>query len=179
MHESRKLSEARYFLDGMVAEQTDHNNFTFEMSAFLSAARSVLQYALEEAKSKPRGQQWYEGAVSASKVVKFFKDKRDINVHTEPVRPIAEHTLSVPVVSLVSSSLAVTVTNKDGDIIHQPHSEPPASAVSRPDSPAGDNMRYKIDGWLGSEDCLTLCRQYVSELATIVNDGIQKGYITT
>jgi hypothetical protein len=46
----------------------------------LSAARSVVQYAGEEAGRQAGGQAWYDGYMATSKVLKFFKDRHDVNV---------------------------------------------------------------------------------------------------
>jgi hypothetical protein len=77
-HEKRKLAEARYFYSLMRQEVNDREKFTFNLSAFLSAARSVLLYALETPKNKNGGQQWYDNHIAASSVLSFFRDKRDL-----------------------------------------------------------------------------------------------------
>ena len=86
MHEQHKLDEAQYFLDRL-GQLPEPDSFRYELSAFLSAARSALQYALEEAKTKPGGQAWYDAQVSGKTLVKFFRDKRDISIHRQPVVP--------------------------------------------------------------------------------------------
>lgn len=55
-NERSKLAEARYFYSRMRKEVDDREAFTCNLSAFLAAARSVLQYALKEAKTKTGGQ---------------------------------------------------------------------------------------------------------------------------
>lgn len=85
MNEFEKIREAEYFLGRMTAEREVRDAFRFNPSAFLSAARSVLQYALEEARRKPGGQAWYDGHMAASPILTFFKDRRDVNIHVEPV----------------------------------------------------------------------------------------------
>jgi hypothetical protein len=47
-----KLAEAEYFYGRMQAERYNDAAFLHNLSAFLAAARSVLQYALKEAKAK-------------------------------------------------------------------------------------------------------------------------------
>jgi hypothetical protein len=84
MHEEYKLNEAQYFLKRMRAERDNRTAFRFELSAFLGATRSVLQYARKEAKGKPGGPGWYDRAVKAERLLAFFKDKRDTNIHTTP-----------------------------------------------------------------------------------------------
>ena len=60
MHEQEKIKEAEYFFGRMAAEAEQRDNFKYELSAFLSAARSVLLYACKEAEVKPGGKKWYD-----------------------------------------------------------------------------------------------------------------------
>jgi hypothetical protein len=86
MHEQAKIEEARYFSEQLSALVNERDKFKFSLSAFLSAARSALQYACKEAKDKAGGQAWYDGQVTAKPVVKFFKDKRNVSIHEKSVR---------------------------------------------------------------------------------------------
>jgi len=101
MHEQDKLDEAQHFLQRM-GQSPEPKTFRYELSAFLSAARSALQYALEEARNKPGGQAWYEAQVSGNAVVRFFKDKRNISIHRQPVVPTTS--VSVRVTQAISLS---------------------------------------------------------------------------
>jgi hypothetical protein len=61
MHEDLKIAEAQHFLQELIRSAPRDPVVTrYSVSAFLSAARSALQYALEEAKCKQAGQSWYE-----------------------------------------------------------------------------------------------------------------------
>lgn len=60
MNEQHKLTEALYFLSHLGPSSLDPQEYSFELSAFLTAARSVLQYARKEAITKPGGQEWYD-----------------------------------------------------------------------------------------------------------------------
>jgi hypothetical protein len=85
MHEQAKITEAEYFYGLMIASE---EHFSHHLSAFLSSARSCLQYALAEAQQK-RAQPWYEGQVSQSAVVQFLRDKRtsiSIAIPSAPTR---------------------------------------------------------------------------------------------
>ena len=90
MHEQTKINEAKYFLTQMTALVDDRAAFNFNLSAFLAAARSALQYAYEAAKSKPCGQAWYDSQVGGKPVVKFFKDKRNVSIHVNPCVAVGE-----------------------------------------------------------------------------------------
>src|SRR4030067_3783407 len=86
MHERYKICEAKFFLERMEESVHDRVAFRYYLSAFLSSARSVLQYAREESKNTG-GLDWYDTTVARSDVLGFFKDKRDVNIHGEPVNP--------------------------------------------------------------------------------------------
>ena len=73
MNELEKIREAEYFLGRMTEEREIRDAFRFNLSAFLSASRSVLQYALEAARQQPGGQAWYDAHMAASKILTFFK----------------------------------------------------------------------------------------------------------
>ena len=77
MNEDHKLEEARYFLAKLAHPELELREFAFELSAFLTAARSAFQYALKEVQPKPGGQDWYDKQLRAYPEVRYFKDKRD------------------------------------------------------------------------------------------------------
>src|SRR5260370_2532335 len=74
MQELEKLAEARFFLHHLHRQRDVPVEYRYYLSAFLNAARSVLQYAIEEnrvtfvRRGKPEkvwastaAQKWYEG----------------------------------------------------------------------------------------------------------------------
>jgi hypothetical protein len=63
MHEARKLKETWFFLGEMNTRGHDSSAFIHLLSGFLSAARSVAQYAHAEAATKSGGQAWYDAEV--------------------------------------------------------------------------------------------------------------------
>jgi len=85
MNEEVKLREARYFLDRMEAERHDPERFRFNLSAFLSAARSAAQYALNEASGKGAGRRWYDSFLKKAPLIAFFTSERNANIHDRPV----------------------------------------------------------------------------------------------
>lgn len=96
MDELAKLDEAQYFLAGMREAEAagDGRAFRYELSAFLSAARSVLQYALAECERKSRSD-WYELAVSRDACLRFLKLQRDDNIHGRPASPMEIESVEV------------------------------------------------------------------------------------
>lgn len=65
MNERYKIGEAKFFLARMKESAHDREAFPYYMSAFLTAARSVTQYAREESRSKGR-QQWYDEVIAGN-----------------------------------------------------------------------------------------------------------------
>lgn len=107
MNEDRKLAEAQYFYSHMLKEEENREHFIFNLSAFLSAARSVLQYALEEVKTKPGGQRWYDGHISNSAVLRFFKTTRDYNIHERPIKPRQHTTINLKDAIHITTSISI------------------------------------------------------------------------
>ena len=177
MYEKSKLKEAGYFYSRMVSEIDNRDNLLFDLSAFLSAARSVLQYAFKEAQTKYGGQQWYDNHITSSKVLAFFKDKRDINVHMQPVQ-VNQHT-SIQLTEVVRSSESIHIKKFDqtgrliGEYSSEP-SEPPAA----PEIPPKVTHQFTFPDWSGTEDVLQLCHLYLNELQCVVEDGQNNGSLT-
>ncbi|MBU1180527.1 hypothetical protein KJ885_06295 [Patescibacteria group bacterium] len=73
MDEKKKLGEAKYFFKLMSRNKKNKEKFLYNVSAFLTAARSILQYSLEEAKNKSNGQFWYDNYISRNIILQFFK----------------------------------------------------------------------------------------------------------
>jgi len=177
MHEQIKLDEARHFLAGITAAVDDPTSFRFELSAFLSSARSVLQYAREEATTKTGGQAWFDTHATNSPVLKFFKDKRDVNIHVQPVVPAATINVAATDVIQFSEGILLQVFDSEGNLI----SERGGGSGSLPPAPSplpSISRVYHFPDWTGQDDVLQLCHDYVSALETVVNDGRSQGFIT-
>ena len=181
MHEDSKIEEADYFLlrIATVAPQNP-GAARFELSAFLTAARSVLQYAREEASTKSGGQAWYDNEVANDPIVSFLKDTRDINIHKRPLPMRTNITIGVgPAAVNISSTRTVVVTSSGDertiDWVEPPPQLPPRPAISEPPT---TTYKYQFKEWPGAEDVLTLCMRYLGEIKRIVADGRACGFLT-
>ena len=76
MNERYKIGEARFFLARMEESLHKRGAFRYYMSAFLSAARSVLQYAKEESRSKGR-EQWYAETIAGNNLL-IYSDQTSV-----------------------------------------------------------------------------------------------------
>lgn len=177
MHEQEKLKETRYFAHRMEASADDSEAFQYELSAFLSAARSVLQYALEEARQKPNGQRWYEAQVSGNAVLKFFKDKRNLNIHAEPVRPSKHIAINITEHVSIPDSIRIKIQGEDGPTEIREHKE--ERPISKPqESSVEVKIRYVFVDWGGPEDAIDLSRQYLAALENFVKNGLDSEIIS-
>jgi hypothetical protein len=176
MHDQQKLDEARFFIGAMTTSVEDSMAFRFNLSAFLSAARSVLQYALEETKSKTGGQAWYNAQMVSNPVLRFFKDKRDVNIHERPVDTPA--TINVTVTDVIGFSDAVLIREFGADgilVTERGLGAATPAVVTCP--PPSVSRRYNFPDWTGQEDVLQLCRDYVMAVESVVSDGRSKGFL--
>jgi len=177
MYEESKLREAWYFYSRMVSETANRDNLFFDLSAFLSATRSVLQYALKEARTKSGGQQWYDKHIASSKVLAFFKGKRDISVHMQPIQ-VNQHTyIQLTEVVRVSESIHIKKFDQTGRLIGESSSEP-SEPPAAPEIPPKVTHRFTFPDWSGTEDILQLCHLYLKELQRVVEDGQNNGFLT-
>jgi hypothetical protein len=177
MHERDKLEEARFFLARMDETIADPSAFRYHLSAFLSAARSVLQYAKEEASKKPKGEHWYNTAVAGNQILAFFKDKRDINIHQDPVRPSRHVSVESTVHVGVSVSMTYVLRQADGTVVEEGGSEPQPKKPLPP-STTKTTYRASFKDWSGNEDVLALSQQYIDALQTFIEDGTKKAFIS-
>ena len=177
MYEESKLKEAWYFYSRMVSEPDNRDNLLFDLSAFLSAARSVLQYALKEAQTKSDGQQWYDKHITSSKVLAFFKDTRDINVHMQPIQVNQHTSIQLTEVVRVSESIHIRKFDQTGRLIGEYSSEP-SEPPAAPEIPPRVTHRFTFPDWSGTEDVLQLCHLYLKELQRVVEDGQNNVFLT-
>ena len=177
MNEKAKIDEAAHFLAKMKSVENQPDAFKFELSAFLSAARSALQYALEEARSKG-GQAWYDQAVSALSRIRFLKEKRDISIHDRPVVPSKHISSHVHDVMHVSDQVSHIICRADGTVEIPPPSLPPVPFVPPVIEDPPTTYSYSFSDWSGPEDVLALCEQYLADVRVVVAEGISIGHIT-
>lgn len=181
MSEKEKLKEAKYFYSQMSKNKRNKEKFLHNLSAFLTAARCVLQYSYEETKNKNSGQIWYNNYISNNRVLKFFKEKRDNNIHISPIKSKREVALTIGGKLKSSGSLSAKLIKGNGTIIDF------GELKSSRDSFLEDNFKkespkikykYLFYDWSGNEDVLTLCKIYLKKLDYFIKDGIKKSFIS-
>ena len=124
------------------------------------------------------GLQWYNNYITTICILRFFKDKRDINIHTEPIQLQSHAKLEFSETLHLSDSISITHTDEDGNIKQQYSSNKPEQLLKEPQAPAVMQIKYKFNDWVNNDDVLTLCQLYIQELEILIKDGVKKGFIT-
>ena len=169
-----KLDEATYFLLRMNQRTDDRVVFGYYLSAFLSSSRSVLQYACDPTRKTP-GQTWYENGVASSKVFLFFRDKRNVEIHDNPLPLNAHINVGISRMS-ISESVSVSIVRGDGS--EEVDTGEEATPVSESTGNDSWSITYAFGDWSGSEDALSLCNLYLIELKQFVVNGFQDGHFS-
>ena len=171
-----KMNEAKYFLERVREHvQSDRpQEVAYTFSAFMSAARSVLQYAHDEAKER-KTLQWYETAVAGRAVVKKFRDMRNVSVHVTPVGPEQQVTIEAFIPLRVEVSVDLIVTDQNGKVVRKASTHPLPPSRAQQVCKGSFNRTYRVPDWNGSEDLVALCEKYLTEIDEILEDGYQKG----
>ena len=179
VNEDHKI-EAQYFLNRLSDPQLEIREFSFELSAFLTAARSALQYALEEARLKSGGQAWYEDQVKAAKALKFFKEKRDVSVHAEPIIPKKFLNIQMEEKLGIGDFYSIEIINPDGTVVPDAPLETTTQQytpeITRAASSA--SVTYHFSDWPGQESVAELCAEYLQQVRDIIHSGRALGFIS-
>ena len=115
--------------------------------------------------------------MAARKILTFFKDKRDVNIHVEPVPFRADIAVHASEQVRLSESLTIEIF-EGGRLVGRHESPPEQSEPESADEPATISTVYTFCDWVGGEDVFQLSRQYLNELKAIAVAGMKRGYLT-
>ncbi|GAI65713.1 unnamed protein product [marine sediment metagenome] len=126
-----KLLESKYFLERMTETQSNRDAFKYNLSAFLAATRSVT--AIMQKVSGFKG--WYEeiqAKLQSDDTMKLLKNKRNITIHQQPVRPRAHVNVSITEHIVLSDSVSIVITRADGTVERRESEPTPSPGYDRP-----------------------------------------------
>ena len=171
-YESYKLGEADFFYERLRRVEDSPRIYSYYLSAFLSASRSVLQYAHAEACDLPGGLAWYEAEMANSPLLKYLRDKRDVNIHAGPVIPFV--TIATSDSGSFAEASLLEESQSDGSLSskHTPSEGPSTPQVTRA------MFTHVFGDWPGNETVTELCARYLDELYALAARGTEKGFIT-
>lgn len=157
-HSISKIREASYFLRQMEACSEKPEEFRFNLSAFLTSSRSAVQYVLEEAKRQQK-QMWYDNYMNNTQFMKYFKDKRDFNIHEK----------NVPLTRNVDLSISIVGTKIIVDKKEKKYFTPSKETKETKSKKKASN--FEFTDYPGQEDVLTLSAKYLKELKDFILDA--------
>ncbi len=167
-----KMGEATYFLDRMKETAADADAFKYNLSAFLSAARSVWNHLRAEHARTPGFKTWAEKKwqdFDADARMKFFIDKRREAVHIRPVSPAAQVKVEVHEVLHMTDAVIVQKMDKEGKVIEERRSvSPPASPPAEPRLPRIE-WRWHFDE-LPDIDVVTASEEQLRKLRHVLDE---------
>lgn len=178
--QEQKLKEAKYFYNEMVSKFKDefYDEFKFNLSAFLTATRSILQYTFEYANQNGKTSD-YNNLVSNNHILRFFKEKRDLNIHTQSIKPVQQVTLDLHATIRVRESIRMIMTHPDGSIVERAYSEDDSTTNHSKvnGSSPKRTLQYMFSDWNGDEDIILLSSKYLDELAVFIEGAKNNGLI--
>jgi hypothetical protein len=175
-----KLNEAYHFLEQLKEKQSERDVFRYNLSAFLSAARSVTLVMKKEFNKAPGFKEWYEKAEGAMKKdtdMKLFVEKRNITLKESPAKPKArvDVIIEVPTANLTINTFPPTViiTKADGTVERSVEPETTPSPITPvPDETKTEGKTITKWRWffeeLPDKDVTTACEEHIKKLESIV-----------
>lgn len=161
MCEQRKLEEAKFFFEKMTHSQNDPD-FTYYLSAFLSAARSALQI-LHKKCVEQRKNSWYDDQVK-DETVKFFRCKRNFNIH-DGHNP---QTIKIKVSSGIILEDSTKITKYEEGKPAKQISLPKFLSKESRSSPVTREIYFSDPGAPGGGEIFALSRSYLEKLNCIL-----------
>jgi hypothetical protein len=107
-----KYRGASYFYTQMSKASDEPDAFRHNLSAFLSAFRSVTLYLQAESSSDPRFGSWYEekrNKMRGDPILRLLNEQRRVTVHERPARVIGKFTVYV-----ADPTMAIAEALKEG-----------------------------------------------------------------
>ncbi|MBI3251861.1 MAG: hypothetical protein HYZ52_00880 [Candidatus Omnitrophica bacterium] len=164
-----KLNEAKYFLDRAKESPFHTDAFRYNISAFLSASRSITFMMKKEFFSVPGFEKWYEkkvGEMRQDKFMKYLDRQRDITIHERPVQSHPHVSLIEETTGEGTKDLVVLyhLMGTGGATVNVVRSRPLITTAK----PTG-KIRCCFDDIL-DEDVMTLCEKHIAKLSKITNE---------
>jgi hypothetical protein len=184
----QKLREADYFLRRMRENSSDRDAFKYNLSAFLSAARSVRWFLRGKHENRPNFKQWWNSKrewvglkkgenlrdiadpIRAANI--FFDETRDITIHERSVQPRAHVRVEVTEWVNTKSSVEAVVIRADGtrEKIVGNDSKP---APEPTDAQSRIEWRWYFEDLppvVEAQDVVTLSEEHLDRLKALVSE---------
>jgi len=170
MEASEKLAEAKYFLTKMNESIDDRPVFKFNLSAFLSAGRSVTFYLKKEFN------EWYtkkQVEIEKDLLLKFFNNKRVTVVHIKMIELRGHHEVTLHESVGISDSVTIELRDANGNLKQTGiyTSEPKPVSQEKTDESKITYRWFFTDFNDAETEIIPLCSKYIESLQTIVDEA--------
>jgi hypothetical protein len=165
-----KLQESEYWRELMTLTQAERDTFKYNLSAFLSASRSVTLIMQKEYDRISGFKQWWsekQGKMRNDDAMKLLNEKRVMTIHTQPVRPRAQVNITIEEQVTVSDSFSIVITHADGTVDTRESEPTPPPVPAKTES--NIEWRWYFDK-LPKKDVLTLCKEHAAKLDALVKE---------
>jgi hypothetical protein len=174
-----KLGEAKYFLACMEKTNRDKNAFRYNLSAFLSASRSVTFFMQKEFKKMSGFESWYlskQSQMAGDKIFRFFNDQRVKTIHEQPVSARThQNRINIPEIDIFSTIEFTITTSIDEDgIMDNPQMTRVTEQGVTVEEITADTLwifdDLPLEDNFGCKDVFTLCKEHVEKLESLVEE---------
>ncbi|MEO0124004.1 MAG: hypothetical protein ABIL69_08400 [candidate division WOR-3 bacterium] len=166
-----KLEEAKYFLKRLADEVATCEPFKYNLSAFLSAGRSVTFVMQTEFSSVPEFKEWYDEKqkeLNSDPLMKLMNDKRRVTIHQKPIQPRSKIDVFLKSTITITDHLVEILHHKNGTYERFESNEktPP---IPKKEKTAEVRYHWYFED-IADEDILTLSQTYIAKLELLVNE---------
>lgn len=147
-----KIDEAKYHLGEMIVKEETRNqkDFNHVLSAYITAARSVLQFAEKYCN------RYYQANINSVKLKEYFKNLRDGNIHEKMITTITSGS------SEVLSSITVSGEIDTSDINNEVSTSSPTNKYYYTTGETSDEY--------GTDSIVELGKQYIKEIENFIDN---------
>lgn len=171
-----KLNEAQYFLGRMKDVRNIREHFRWNLSAFLSAARSVtmimnVQYAGSKGFEGWLAEKMKEADLRTGGMVKYLNEQRRLTVHIRPLKPSAHIKVDLQMILDVHLNPAF-LTGTAGTLVAGHLTQDNSMKIEKTQETKVEHTYYFDD--VKDRDVLSICGVYFEEMKTVVAECEQK-----
>ncbi len=167
-----KLQEAVYFLEQMRSTTENPDAFRWNLSALLSAARSVTFYLEKEFSREPGFREWYQERreeMAADAEMRFFNEARVNSIHIRAVSPQTVRHVRIHDSMRGRDAIHVDIV-RDGEIVETRDSGPSTGEPPAP-RPSESRTSYFFQEFPGGErDVLEATERHLGKLANLLRE---------
>jgi hypothetical protein len=173
-----KLNEAKYFLCQMESNLENPDRFRWNLSAFISAARSTTMVMGVEMAHAPDFSDYLPAKIQEANtrtngLMKYFHEQRRLTVHIRPIRPSRFISVELNLTLDLNVNAPVVFTGTGGTLsTTKAEAEQALEQMIKIEKISKDEVvtrQYFFDD-IKDRDIVTLSRQYYSEVEKIVRD---------